>query len=91
VVDVAADEPEIVRIAREVRAGMRAPRVFDEAFSSAVVYTQHPEQGGLMVSEVPGMGRWVPVFSTIARLARFAGDGQYQALTGSDPFPRVSW
>ena len=36
-----------------------------------------------MVSEVPGRGRWVPVFSTLERLAAFAGmHGQYQQLTG---------
>lgn len=74
----------MVVVAREVRAGASSPGEFDKAFASALVYAQNPESGGLMVSEVPGKGSWVPVFSTLERLARFAGNGEYQELRGGE-------
>lgn len=80
----AESEPDLVAVAREVRAGRRDPGEFDRAFAVATVYAQRPRVPGVMTAELSGKGRWVPVFSTVERLARFAGECDYFATTGAD-------
>lgn len=77
-------EPELVVIARAVRAGQLPPDALDSAFDSAIVYAQCPPNPGLFVVDVPGYGKWAYVFSTPSRLAAHAGDCQYLSTTGAD-------
>lgn len=76
-------EPEVVRVARLVRAGRRHPAMFRRVFGEAAVYCQRPERPGVLIAEVAG-GRWVGVFSTLERLGCFAGECDWQAMTGAD-------
>lgn len=79
------DEPQLVLIAREVRARRRPPGDFDAAFTRATVHVQRThDRPGVVVAEVPGKGRWVLVFSTPERLARCIGDCMWLSTTGAD-------
>jgi hypothetical protein len=78
------DEPQLVLVAREVRASRRHPVDFDAAFARATVHIQRTrDRPGVMVSELPGKGRWVLVFSTPERLARCIGDCAWLSTTGA--------
>lgn len=79
------DELELVVVARDVRARRRRPIEFDEAFAQGNVFVQRPsDRVGVMTAELPGKGRWVLAFSTLPRLANYAGDVQWLATTGAD-------
>lgn len=81
----AESEPEVVLVARGVRELRRAPREFDAAFRRATVFARRPaERPGVMVSTLPGKGRWVLAFSTPQRLAAFGQDTPWMSLTGAD-------
>ncbi|MGH4001418.1 MAG: SseB family protein, partial [Pseudonocardiaceae bacterium] len=79
-------EPEIVRIARDVRALRREPAEFDAAFALAAVFARRTtgERPGVMVSSLPGKGSWVLAFSTPERLAAFGQDKPWLRTTGAD-------
>jgi hypothetical protein len=83
---VEGDEPEIVRVSREVRTVPRAPDEFDTAFAEALVYARRTTGGrpGVMVSTLPGRGRWVLAFSTPERLAAFGRDRAWLRMRGAD-------
>lgn len=79
------DEPQLVLVAREVRARLRPPADFDATFARATVYAQRTQdRPGVMMAELPGKGRWVLVFSTPERLARCIGDCAWLSTTGAD-------
>jgi len=79
------DEPPLVGVAREVRARQRPPTDFDATFARARVYAQRTEdRPGVIVTELPGKGRWVLVFSTPSRLARCVGDCAWLSTIGAD-------
>lgn len=80
----AGAEPEVVCVARDILAGRRHPDELDAAFAAATVYGQRPDAPGVMVASLPGQGQWTLVFSTIERLAAYAGDCAYFATTGAD-------
>jgi len=77
-------EPELAIACVGLRAGWLTPATFFEAFASATVYCQRPGQPGVMVGSVTGQGDWVPVFSSLERLGRFAGECDWQSTTGAD-------
>lgn len=77
-------EPQVVHVAREVTAGRQHPDEFDDAFATATVYGQRPSTPGVLVAELEGQGKWTLVFSTLERLAGYAGDCTYFATTGAD-------
>ena len=76
-------EPEVVRVALLVRAGLRHPAVLERSFREVTVYCRRPERPGVLIAEVTGF-QWVGVFSTLERLGRFAGECDWQAMTGAD-------
>jgi len=78
------DELAVVLAAREILAGWRHPDDFDAVFDEATVYTQRPSHPGVLVTDIPGRGRWSAVFSTAQRLARQFGDGPFFVTTGAD-------
>lgn len=43
-----------------------------------------PDRPGVWVADVPGWGQWTVVFSTVERLAAYAGDCRFFSTTGSD-------
>lgn len=79
-------EPEIVRIARDVRSLRRRPAEFDGAFAQAAVFARRitGNRPGVMVSNLPGKGSWVLAFSTPERLAAFGQDKPWLRTTGAD-------
>jgi hypothetical protein len=82
--DQTGDELAVVVVARAVRARRQSPEAFEHAFAAATVYCQRSGRPGVMVTMVPGRGRWVAVFSSLERLGRFAGECDWQAMTGVD-------
>lgn len=79
------EEPQLALVARAVRARQRPPTDFDATFAQATAYAQRTrDRPGAMVAELPGMGRWVLVFSTPERLARCVGDCVWLSTTGAD-------
>lgn len=75
-------EPEIVGVARDVRAVRRSPADFDAAFAVATVFARRTrgQRPGVMVSMLPGKGQWVLAFSTPERLAAFGQDTPWMSL-----------
>jgi hypothetical protein len=84
--DSADRDPEVVQVARDVRAGRREPASFDAAFARATVYARRTtgERAGVMVSTLPGKGPWVLAFSTLERFAAFGQDRPWLSTTGAD-------
>ena len=78
------DEPAVVLAAREILAGWRHPDDFDAVFDEATVYARRPSHPGVLVTDIPGCGRWAAVFSTAQRLAHQFGDGPFFVTTGAD-------
>jgi hypothetical protein len=78
------DEPAVVLAAREILAGWRHPDDFDAVFDEATVYAQRASHPGVLVTDIPGRGRWAAVFSTAQRLAHQFGDGPFFVTTGAD-------
>jgi hypothetical protein len=76
--------PEVVAVARAVLTGQCTPEEFEEAFARATVFGVMPDRPGIQVTEVPGRGRWAVVFSTVQRLAAYAGDCRFFSTTGAD-------
>ncbi|WP_258342228.1 SseB family protein [Saccharopolyspora gregorii] len=78
-------EPDLVLIALDVRARRRDPGEFDAAFAGAALYVRRTQDRvGVMAAELPGKGRWVLAFSSLARLARHSGDVSWLSTTGAD-------
>ncbi|MBC6447146.1 SseB family protein [Actinokineospora xionganensis] len=79
-------EPEVVGVARDVRAARRSPADFDAAFAVATVFARRTrgQRPGVMVSMLPGKGQWVLAFSTPERLAAFGQDTPWLSLKGAD-------
>jgi hypothetical protein len=66
-------------------ASSGAQRTFATALADARAYSPAPPTPGVLTIEVPGQaGRWVPVFSTPERLARWEGDADFFAASGAD-------
>ncbi|MDQ3577716.1 MAG: SseB family protein [Actinomycetota bacterium] len=84
-------EPEVVRVAQDVRAGRRPPAEFDAAFATAVVYARRTsdERPGVLVSMLPGKGQWVLAFSTPERLAALDQDTPWLSTSGADLLARL--
>ncbi|MCA1278981.1 SseB family protein [Saccharopolyspora sp. 7B] len=81
----AQSEPDLVLIAHDVRARRRDPGEFDAAFAGATLYVHRPQDRvGVMAAELPGRGRWVLAFSSLARLAHHSGDVPWLSTTGAD-------
>lgn len=80
----AQSEPAVVMAAREILAGQRHPDDFDAVFDEATGYAQRPSRPGVVVTDIPGRGRWTVVFSRPQRLARHVGDSPFFATTGAD-------
>lgn len=77
-------ESRLAVVARQVWTGERGPADFLDAFAGAVVYAERREQPGLLVSDLGERGRWMPVFSTPARLYAHAREVPYFFTTGAD-------
>lgn len=79
-------DPEVVRVARDVRARRLEPAAFDMAFGRATIYARRStsERPGIMVSRLPGKGPWVLAFSTLERLIAFDHDAAWFSMSGAD-------
>lgn len=77
-------EPRVVTVARDVWAGSRSPEGFYAAFAESTVYAQRPERPGLMIADLAARGRWTVVFSSLERLAAYAGECEYLSTSGAD-------
>lgn len=77
-------ESRLALIARDIRAGLRGPGDFMDAFAGARVFVRRPEKPGLLVMDLAERGRWMVAFSTLARLAVYEGECDYFATTGAD-------
>ncbi|WP_158104156.1 SseB family protein [Amycolatopsis pretoriensis] len=82
--DQAAAEAQLANVARQVWSGSRGPNDFVDAFVSALVYVQRPEQPALLVTDLGERGKWMAVFTTLERLAAHVGECGYFTTTGSD-------
>lgn len=81
----AEDEPELVSVAGEVRVARQRPEAFDAAFAEATVFVQRlRDRVGVMTADLPDRGRWVLAFSTLPRLASYAGGVSWLSTSGAD-------
>ena len=77
-------EARLAILAQQVWSGSRGPGDFVDAFASALVYAQRQEQPALLVTDLGERGKWMPVFTTLERLAAHAGECDYFTTTGAD-------
>lgn len=76
-------EPDLAALARAVSAGKRPIKAFYAAFAKAVVYAQRPERPGVFVTDTENSGRWTVAFSSLERLADYAGECDYLSMPGA--------
>jgi hypothetical protein len=77
-------EPRLVVVARQVKEGTRGPGDFMDTFAGATVFCERPECPALLVSDLGERGSWTVAFSTLTRLAAYAGACDYVSTTGAD-------
>lgn len=77
---------DLVATAEAVKAGARPPSAFVRTFRNSTVYCKASSGVvvGAEVSDVPGLGSWLPVFSSLERLGRFAGECDWLSAPGAD-------
>lgn len=83
-------ESRLVTVARQVWAGSRGPGDFMDVFAGTAVFAQRPERPALLVTDLGARGRWMVAFSTIERLAAYAGECDYFSTTGADLLELIS-
>lgn len=81
---VESEVPRVVAAARAVLTGHGWPDEFEAVFAQATVFGMMPDRPGVWATEIPGRGRWTVVFSTVERLAAYAGDCRFFSTTGAD-------
>jgi SseB protein N-terminal domain len=81
---VESEVPRVVAAARAVMTGHCRLDEFKAVFAQATVFGVMPDHPGVWAAEIPGRGRWTLVFSTVERLAAYAGDCQFFSTTGAD-------
>lgn len=74
----------LVTVARQVWAGSRGPGDFMDTFAGTVVFARRPERPALLVADLGDQGRWMVAFSTVERLAAYAGECDYFSTSGAD-------
>jgi hypothetical protein len=77
-------EARLAIVAQQIWSGSRGPGDFVDAFVSALVYAQRPEQPALLVTDLGERGKWMAVFTTLERLAAHVGECDYFTTTGAD-------
>jgi hypothetical protein len=80
----ASDYLALVNAARDVWAGTRSYEDVHALCRKVTIYAERPPRPGVLVTDIPGQGRWTLAFSTLERLAENAGECDYLATTGDD-------
>jgi len=72
----AIDAAGFATVCQAFRAGNATVDVLRAALDRLTVFAARPEQPGVLVTDIPGHGQWLPVFTSLCTLKEFVAVGE---------------